>query len=107
VEEAEGLLEAADEGQEQLSAPIALSRPVLTAGRPGVGKPFNIHAARFRLALCSIALLAFVVVAAFVGLYLRRSSIEDITRLLEIMFAPLVALVAAAVAFYYRSNPPP
>ncbi len=58
---------------------------------------------RFTLALCSVALLGFVVVASFLTLW-RGQGIEDLTRLLEIIFAPIVAVVAAAVAFYYRGS---
>jgi hypothetical protein len=53
--------------------------------------------------MSSVALLTFVVVASFVTIWLGKP-IDDLTRLLEILFAPLVALVAAAVAFYYRSS---
>jgi hypothetical protein len=58
---------------------------------------------RFTLALCSVAILGFVVVAAFVTLW-RGERIDDLTRLLEIIFAPLVAVVGVAVAFYYRGS---
>jgi hypothetical protein len=93
---------------EGLSPPIKVRTPLPTAkqARPELtGKAINIHTARFLVALASMALLAFVVVASFIGIY-QGQSIESITRLLEITFAPLVALVAAAVAFYYRSTRP-
>lgn len=70
---------------------------------PQYGKRLNLDWIRFLIALLSIAILAFVVVAAFVTLW-RGQSIDGLTRLLEIIFAPLIALVAAAVAFYYRSE---
>jgi len=57
--------------------------------------------ARFWIALIALAILAFVVVASFVTLWLPHPAIDDLTRVLEILFAPLVALVGIAVAFYY------
>lgn len=72
---------------------------------PKTGKPIPLATARFIIALLSIAILAFVVVAAFATLW-QGQSIDNLSRLLEILFAPLVALVGVAVAFYYRSNPP-
>jgi len=50
-----------------------------------------------------VGLLIFVVVASFVSLW-HGMKIDDLTRLLEIIFAPLVAVVAVVVAFYYRSS---
>ena len=70
---------------------------------PEYGKPTHLAKVRFRIALCSLALLAFIVVAAFVTLWAGRS-IDNLTRLLEIIFAPVIAVVAAAVAFYYRDT---
>jgi hypothetical protein len=43
------------------------------------------------------------VVGSFVTLW-HGQNIEDLTRLLEIIFAPLVAVVGVAVAFYYRGS---
>jgi hypothetical protein len=89
-----------DEG---LSGPVELNAPPLQVLTPEYGKPTHLATVRFRIALFSIAILAFVVVAAFVTLWLG-GSVDNLTRVLEIIFAPLIALVAAAVAFYYRSN---
>jgi len=73
---------------------------------PKEGKPVDLATVRFRIALFSMAILAFVVVASFVSLWRAQPSIDNLTRLLEIIFAPLVALAGVAVAFYYRSKPP-
>ena len=74
---------------------------------PGIAHPEEsnptLARSRFALALCSVALLTFVVVAAFVSLW-QGVKVDDLTRLLEILFAPLVAVVAAALAFYYRGT---
>jgi len=94
----------AEEEEGGLSGPILSDEPLPTAedARPRLtGRAINIHMARLLVAMASLVILTFVVVSAFVGLWLGQS-IENITRLLEIMFAPLVALVAAAVAFYLR-----
>lgn len=104
--------------ERELSEPVGLasapreiaapgeSREIAALGEitaPEYGKPTHLARSRFRIALCSIALLAFVVVAAFVTLW-TGGSMENLSRLLEIVFAPIVAVVASAVAFYYRDN---
>jgi hypothetical protein len=73
---------------------------------PKESKPIDLATVRFRIAVFSMAILAFVVVASFVTLWRTQPSIDNLTRLLEIIFAPLVALAGVAVAFYYRSKPP-
>lgn len=92
----------------KLSGPVILPAvsPETAPGNitdPEYGKPTHMAKVRFRIALCSLALLAFIVVAAFATLW-SGQNIENLTRLLEIIFAPVVAVVAAAVAFYYRDN---
>jgi apolipoprotein N-acyltransferase len=92
------------------SAEGSLSAPIdFPAGLapPEIARPdqvvTHLDRSRFQFAMCSVALLAFVVVATFVTIWLGRS-IDNLTRVLEIIFAPLVAVVAAAVAFYYRGS---
>jgi hypothetical protein len=89
----------------ELSAPVGLASAPREIAAPEYGKPTHLAKSRFRIALCSIVILAFIVVAAFVTLWTGRS-IDGLTRLLEIIFAPVVAIVASAVAFYYRDNTP-
>jgi hypothetical protein len=60
-----------------------------------------VNTARFLVALCSLGILMFVVVAAFVTLWNGHTPIDELMRVLEVLFAPLVALVGVAVAFYY------
>jgi hypothetical protein len=87
-----------------LSSPELSGLIDLPSAPPGLDKPVavtHMDKSRFRIALFAVALLAFVVVAAFASLWQGRN-IEDLTRLLEILFAPLVAVVTAVVAFYYR-----
>lgn len=80
-----------------------------TSERPGmIVTPKQVRAthlawSRFALAMCSVALLGFVVVASFLTLW-RGQGIDNLTRLLEIIFAPIVAVVGVAVAFYYRGS---
>jgi hypothetical protein len=69
---------------------------------PIVGKS-HLAWARLAIALCSIALLVFVVVAAFATIW-RGQDIDTLTRLLEIIFAPILVVVGAAVAFYYKGS---
>jgi len=69
--------------------------------RPWLGQPIHVNTARFLVALCSLGILMFVVVAAFVTLWNGHTPIDELMRVLEVLFAPLVALVGVAVAFYY------
>ena len=85
-----------------LSEPFEMGSPPPKIAPPQESES-TLARSRFAFAVSSVALLAFVVVASFVSLWLGLK-IDDLTRLLEIMFAPLVALVAAAVAFYYRGS---
>jgi hypothetical protein len=87
--------------QRDLSGPVS-ERPgkIVT---PKEGKATHLARSRLVLALCSVALLGFVVVASFMTLW-RGGNIDNLTRLLEIIFAPLVAVVGVAVAFYYRGS---
>jgi hypothetical protein len=90
----------ADAAAGDLSEPFETVSSPPKIAPPKEGTP-TLARSRFVFALCSVALLAFVVVASFVTLW-RGQRADDLTRLLEIMFAPLVAVVAAAVAFYCR-----
>lgn len=94
--------ESADEGQ--LSEPVPLDYAPPEMSSPKEGKPTPMATARLLIAMCSIAILMFVVVASFVTIWLGVG-IDNLTRVLEIIFAPIVAVVAAAVAFYYRGGP--
>lgn len=71
-----------------------------------VGKPVQVHisTARYRIATAAMSILAFVVIATFVSLWRAKASIDDLTRVLEIIFAPIIALAGVALAFYYRST---
>jgi hypothetical protein len=100
-------LQERDPGSLGLESP-GLSNDIidLPAGTPGLDKPAvvsHMEKSRLRIAQYSVGLLAFVVVGSFVTLWLGRS-IDDLSRLLDIIFAPIIAVVAAAVAFYYRSS---
>lgn len=87
-------------------------RPPPSLGRARVSRPIHVNTARFYIALCALATLMFVVVASFVSLWVFHVAAEDLMRLLEVLFAPLIALVGIAVAFYYSrdrdrgGNPP-
>lgn len=94
----EGLFPAQSVASQQSPAtggkPRGLSRPRLS-------QPIHVNTARFLVALCSLAILMFVVVATFVTLWNSHAPLDYLMRVLEVLFAPLVALVGVAVAFYY------
>jgi hypothetical protein len=92
----------AEPAARELSGPVKVGSSPPGIAHPEESNP-TLARSRFALALCSVALLTFVVVASFVSLW-QGVKIEDLTRILEILFAPLVAVVAAAVAFYYRGS---
>ncbi len=46
-------------------------------------------------------ILGLVVIASFAILWRAKANTDDLTRVLEIIFAPIVALVGATLAFYY------
>jgi hypothetical protein len=46
-------------------------------------------------------ILGLVVIAPFVILWRAKADTDDLTRVLEIIFAPIVALVGVTLAFYY------
>jgi hypothetical protein len=93
--------------QDPRSSPGDLNGPITEhPGKiitPKEGKAAHLARSRLLLALCGVALLGFVVVASFVTLW-RGGNVDNLTRLLDIIFAPLVAVVGVAVAFYYRGN---
>jgi len=98
-------VEADTDDRGELSPRFQADRELPRLYDPGVGQRNRTAAHRLGIALFSTSLLAFVVVAAFVTLW-KGGNIDNLTRLLDVIFAPLVALVAAAVAFYYRGSPP-
>lgn len=125
VDEGEGFHEARADSREGFSEPlpaeplpaelVRTQQQSTTAGKPPslgrarVSRPIHVNTARFLIALCALATLIFVVVASFVSLWVFHVAVEDLMRLLEVLFAPLIALVGIAVAFYYRDrggNPP-
>jgi hypothetical protein len=81
-------------------SPVASANPPRLAS-PRLGRPIHVNTARLIVALCSLAILMFVVVATFVTLWNGHIPIDYLMRVLEVFFAPLVALVGVAVAFYY------
>lgn len=84
--------------------PAAAGSPPPELIHPKFGRTIHVSTARFIVAMCSIATLIFVVVATFVTLWQGHVLIDELMRVLEVLFAPLVALVGVAVAFYYKGN---
>jgi hypothetical protein len=94
----------AESATEKLSGPVEVGSPPLGIAPPEESsKAADLTGPRFRLAICSVTILAFIVVATFVTIW-RGQNVDGLTRVLEIIFAPILALVAAAVAFYYRGS---
>src|SRR5690348_11849270 len=66
-------------------------------GSTRFGRTIHVNTARFFIALCALTTLIFVVVASFITLWLGHVRVEDLMRVLEVLFAPLIALVGVAV----------
>jgi hypothetical protein len=71
-----------------------------------VSKPAQmpLSVARYRMAMTSMSVLGLVVIGSFVLLWRANAKTDDLTRVLEIIFAPIVALVGVSLAFYSKSN---
>jgi hypothetical protein len=117
LDEGEGIFESRGDSPDELyelpphvkpqQQPPAGGSTPLPLGRPKLGRPIHLNTVRFVIALLSLLILMFVVVMTFVTLCWRSNvPVENLMRVLEVLFAPLVALVGVAVAFYYRGNPP-
>jgi hypothetical protein len=98
-----GLVDFRPDEEEELSESDVAPQGLLTARQ--LAKPVHLSTARYRMARASMAILGLVVIASFVILWRAKASVDDLTRVLEIIFAPIVALVGVALAFYYRSTP--
>ena len=99
----EGLLAPAQQAQTQQQRIAAGSVPPPLA-RPELGRAAQVLWVRFIIALLSLGTLVFVVVATFLTLWRTHVPIDYLMRVLEVIFAPLVALVGVAVAFYFRGK---
>ena len=80
-----------------------LSKIVSSGAHPGetISRPVHVTAARYRIARDAMMILGLVVIASFAILWRAKANTDDLTRVLEIIFAPIVALVGATLAFYY------
>ncbi len=56
------------------------------------------------IALSLIALLAAVIIASFVLLWIHPDRVGELHSLLGLVFAPLIALVGAATGYYFGSH---
>ncbi len=52
-----------------------------------------------------IALLVAVVLLSFLSLWINSVAANELEGLLQLVFAPIVALVGAATGFYYGARP--
>lgn len=66
-----------------------------------LSRPVHVTAARYRIARAAMIILGVVVIASFAILWRANAGIDGLTRVLEIIFAPIVALVGVTLAFYY------
>ncbi len=80
------------------------SGATLEANRPTL-EPFNLTKAqekvRGRIAQWLVALLAAVVLFAFMTLWLFDNRVADLEKLLTIIFAPVITLVGTATGYYF------
>jgi hypothetical protein len=100
----EGLFEPYQQVRALQAQAAADTPPPPPLGHPKLGRVIHMNTARFLIALCALATLIFVVVATFITLWRGNIPVDNLMRVLEVLFAPLVALVGVAVAFYYRGN---
>jgi hypothetical protein len=77
------------------------SPPGLITFTGKLSEPVHPTAARYRIARAAMIILGLVVIASFVILWRANAKTDDLTRVLEIIFAPIVALVGVTLAFYY------
>jgi hypothetical protein len=103
----EGLFEPLQQVRAQQQPAAAGSTPPPLGHPKFVGRTIHLNTARFIIASGSLVILAFVVIMSFVIVGWRSNvPVDNLMRLLEVLFAPLVALVGIAVAFYYHGNSP-
>jgi hypothetical protein len=60
--------------------------------------------ARRNIAYCLIALLFFICIASFITLWCTKIPVEQITKILQILLGPVIALVSAMTGVYYGTK---
>lgn len=82
---------------------VELGRPTFEAGELRTGTRVDMESVRAQVARALVALLAVVVLFAFLTLWLVTPppAMGDLEKLLTIVFGPLVALVSGAVGYYF------
>jgi hypothetical protein len=93
-----------DDEDEELSE-LKVPENLLRAADISKSAQMPLSRARYRMAMAAMAILGLVVIGSFALLWRGKASTEDLTRVLEIIFAPIVALVGVSLAFFSRSNP--
>ena len=80
------------------------------AAPPPDTRPFNVEAAQERIrgviAGALVVLLFVIVVASFAIAWQQTLPVADIKSLLEVLLAPVVALVGSATGFYFGGRNP-
>lgn len=88
------------------------AEPVGPPSAPPQKKPYDPspHRERMRgiIVLTLLGILAGIIAAAFIALWLEAISSADLQTLLNLVFSPIIGLVGAAAGFYYggRSEEP-
>lgn len=59
------------------------------------------EALRGVIAIILLSLLCGVVVLTYIGFFFTNRAVDDISRILELLMAPLVGLVGAVTGFYF------
>lgn len=84
-------------------APVSTSISTLAA--PPKTEPSKIDEAQEKtrgwIALALVGILLLIVVASFLSLWLTSLKVADVKGLLEVILAPVVALVGSATGFYF------
>ena len=68
-------------------------------------QPFNIakeqEKVRGQIAQALVAMLAVIILLAFLSLWVYSSTFSDLEKLMTIIFGPVIALVGTAIGYYF------
>jgi hypothetical protein len=89
----------------ELPDDAAVSTSISTIAAPPKTEPSKIDEAQEKtrgwIALALVCILLLIVVASFASLWLTSLKVADVKGLLEVILAPVVALVGSATGFYF------
>lgn len=79
----------------------SIIRSVQSAAEVRLGRPRSLEETRAQVARALVALLAVVILFSFLTLWMVAPTGDQLEGLLTIIFGPLIALVSAAVGYYF------